>query len=190
VVDVVPFVPLQRSGFEDALAARNRFAAWAADALALPCFLYGAERTLPDVRRRAFRDLAPDTGPGQPHPTAGACAVGARRLMLAYNLWLEDGSLEDARRLAIAVRGEHVRALGLEVGDHVQVSMNLLSPFEVGPREVYDIVAAGARVARAELVGLAPRALVEATPSRRWPELDLDEDRTIEARLEQLRSGA
>jgi glutamate formiminotransferase len=190
VVDVVPFVPLDGSTMDDALAARDRFAMWAADALALPCFLYGRERTLPDVRRQAFRGLAPDRGPGQPHPTAGACAVGARPLMLAYNLWLDDGTAEVARALAIAVRGEHVRALGLQVGDHVQVSMNLLAPFEVGPRDVYDIVGSSARIARAELVGLAPRALVEATPSRRWPELDLDEDRTIEARLEQLRSGA
>src|SRR6202022_168904 len=50
VLDVVPFVPLLGSTMADALAARDQFAAWAAAALALPCFLYGPERTLPDVR--------------------------------------------------------------------------------------------------------------------------------------------
>ena len=183
VVDVVPFVPLEGSTFDDALAARDRFAAWAGEVLDLPCFLYGPERPLPDLRRRAFRELTPDTGPPQPHPTAGGCAVGARGLLLAYNLWLDGGTLEDARRLAIAVRSERVRALGLVVGDHVQLSMNLLSPLDVGPKDVYDTVVVTAAIARAELVGLAPRALLDATPKNRWAQLDLDVSRTIEARL-------
>jgi glutamate formiminotransferase len=186
VVDVVPFVPLDGSTFEDAIAARDRFAAWAGEVLELPCFLYGAERPLPSVRRGAFRDLMPDTGPPRPHPTAGACAVGVRALLLAYNLWLADGTVEQAGELAVALRGEHVRALGLDLGDHVQVSINLLSPFEVGPADVYDAVATTAPIARAELVGLAPEAVLAAIPRERWLQLDLDESRTIEARLARL----
>jgi len=70
----------------------------------------------------------------------------------------------------------------------VQVSMNLLAPLEVGPADVYDAVtAAGAVIARAELVGLVPQAVLEATPRARWGQLDLGDDRAIENRLE--RSG-
>ncbi|MEO6628742.1 MAG: glutamate formiminotransferase, partial [Aquihabitans sp.] len=58
-VDVVPFVPLGSSTMQDAMLARDRFCAWAASELAIPCFAYGPERTLPEVRRRAFTDLAP-----------------------------------------------------------------------------------------------------------------------------------
>jgi hypothetical protein len=69
------------------------------------------------------------------------------------------------------------------VGDGVQVSMNLLAPDEVGPAEAYDKVAASARVQRAELVGLLPRAVLLAVPASRWVQLDLSEERTIEARV-------
>jgi len=184
VVDVVPFVPLGSTAFARAVGARDDFARWMAEQLGVPCFLYGPERSLPEVRRRAFRDLAPDVGPTEPHPTAGATAVGARPVMVAYNLWLESADLATARRLAGEVRGPHVRALGLAVGDQVQVSMNLLAPSDVGPADVYDAVAARAPIARAELVGLVPRALLDRTPRARWDDLDLSEDRSIEARLE------
>ncbi len=182
VLDVVPFVPLAGSEMAAAIAARDRFARWAGDTLRLPCFLYGPERTLPEVRRGAFTTLAPDTGPPAPHPTAGGCAVGARDVLVAYNLWLATPDLTAAAALARSVRGPHVRALGLAVGDEVQVSLNLLSPGDVGPADVYDAVAATTEVARAELVGLVPRAVLDAVPRRRWAQLDLAEDRTIEAR--------
>lgn len=184
VLDVVPFVPLGSTPFTEALAARDRFAAWAGERLALPCFVYGPERTLPDVRRHAFVDLAPDTGPRTPHPTAGAAAVGARPVLVAYNVWLAEPDLDRARALARDLRGPAVRALGLAVGDQVQVSMNLVDPASVGPAVVYDRIAGTTPVARAEVVGLVPRSVLEATPPARWSELDLHVDRTIEARLE------
>jgi glutamate formiminotransferase/glutamate formiminotransferase/formiminotetrahydrofolate cyclodeaminase len=184
VLDVVPFVPLGSSTIDDAIAARNAFASWAGETLSLPCFLYGPERSLPSVRRKAFRELSPDAGPQQPHPTAGACAVGARLPLVAFNIWLRDTALDEAQQLAVEVRSENVRALGLAVADHVQVSMNLVSPVDVGPAAVYDAVAAtGARIARAELVGLVPAAVLEVTAPERWKQLDLDEERTIEASL-------
>ena len=71
-----------------ALAARDAFAAYAATELGVPCFLYGPERSLPEVRRRAFVSDPPDIGPAAPHPTAGAICVGARDVLVAYNLWL------------------------------------------------------------------------------------------------------
>ncbi len=198
VVDVVPFVPLAGSSIDDACAARDRFAVWAADALAVPCFLYGpglgAGRPLPEVRRTAFSPRRPDTGPARPHPTAGATAVGARDVLVAYNLWLADADLDLARRLAADLRSPTVRALGLAVGDRVQVSCNLVAPGSTGPAEVFDVVAtraaaAGSAVAGAELVGLVPRSVLEAIPPRRWAELDLAEDRTIEAALERVGRG-
>jgi len=183
VVDVVPFVPLGSATMTDAVAARDRFAAWAAAQLAVPCFCYGPERTLPDVRAGAFATLAPTVGPDRPHPTAGAMAVGARPVLVAYNLWLRRPDLDAARAIARAVRSPSVRALGLAVGDRVQVSMNLIDPAVTGPADVYDAVGAAADIERAELVGLVPQAVLDATDPTDWADLDLAPDRTIEARL-------
>ena len=188
-VDVVPFVPLGATTPADARAAQVRFAGWMSDALGVPCFLYGAHISLPEVRRRAFRTLWPGTGPVLPHPSAGATCVGTRPVLVAYNVWLREGtSRAVARAIASAVRGPVVRSLALGVGDHVQVSMNLIDPVEVGPAQAYDEVARHARalgtgVVRAEVVGLLPRGVLAAVPRARWKELDLDPARTIEARL-------
>ncbi|MDQ6727519.1 MAG: glutamate formiminotransferase [Actinomycetota bacterium] len=183
-VDVVPFAPLAGATMADALAARNRFAAWAAEILGVPCFLYGPERTLPEIRRGAFAGLLPDRGGPVAHPTAGAMCVGARPVLVAYNVWLAAGvSLATARRVASELRGPAIRALGLDVGGRAQVSMNLVDPGAVGPAEAYDAVAALATVDRAELVGLVPAAVLEAVPAPRWAELDLGPSRTIEATL-------
>ena len=185
VVDVVPFVPLDAGAdLVPALAARGRFASWAGHELALPCFLYGPERTLPEVRRRAFGDLAPDTGPDTPHPTAGAACVGARRLLVAYNLWLAPGvPVSEARRVAAAVRDPAVRALGLDMGGQAQVSLNLVEPSVVGPAEAFDRVAALAPVERAELVGLCPAAALADVPPARRTRLGIAEEAVLEARV-------
>ncbi|HEX2041356.1 MAG TPA: hypothetical protein VHF24_01855 [Acidimicrobiales bacterium] len=183
-VDVVPFVPLLDTALEDAVAARHRFAAWAARELGLPCFLYGPERSLPEVRRLAFAGIEPDAGPPVPHPTAGAVCVGARPVLVAYNVWLgPEADVSQARAVAAALRGPAVRALGLDVGGQPQVSMNLVDPLSFGPDRAYDEVAARAPVARAELVGLLPAAVLDRVPEHRWVELDLDPSSTIESRL-------
>lgn len=182
--DVVPFVPLAGTTMAEALVARDRFARRIAQELGVPCFLYGPERTLPDIRRSAFRTLSPDVGPADPHPTAGACCVGAREILVAYNLWIS-GGVEDARRIASAIRSPFLRTLGLDVGGRAQVSCNLVRPEELGPGEAFDLVAAHVEIVRAELVGLLPRAVLRAIPQHRWESLDLDESKTIEARLEE-----
>jgi len=202
-VDVVPFAPLDEvlsphPGPGDpraATGARDAFCAWAGAELALPCFCYGpcrdgGERTLPEVRRRAFVSLPPDAGPATPHPTAGACAVGARAVLVAYNVWLEGRQHALAADVARAIRGPAVRALAFELAGASQVSCNLVAPLTVGPAQVFDqvsslVTAGGGRVARAELVGLAPGAVVHAVPPGRWAELDLSESATLEARLEE-----
>jgi glutamate formiminotransferase len=179
-VDVVPFAPLAASTLADAVAARDRFARWAGDELGVPCFRYGPERSLPDVRRHAFTAFSPDTGPAVPHPTAGAICAGARPVLVAYNVWLADGvDVAMARRVAKEIRGPALRALGLDVGGRAQVSMNLVDPLVVGPAAAYDLVAARAAVAGAELVGLVPAAVLAAVPVDRWPELDLSDDRVL-----------
>jgi glutamate formiminotransferase/glutamate formiminotransferase/formiminotetrahydrofolate cyclodeaminase len=184
-VDVAPFVPLAETTPGDACAAQRRFAGWMSEAFDVPCFLYGSGRSLPDVRRRAFRTLWPGTGPVLPHPSAGATCVGARPVLVAYNLWLRAGAaFETARTAAAAVRGPAVRALAFEAGGRVQVSMNLVDPLSVGPAHAYDAVARHAEVDGAQLVGLIPAAVLTAVPRHRWPDLDLDPSRTIEARLE------
>ncbi len=213
VLDVVPFVSLDglqtprrqpqgQPNLGPAIAQRDAFASWAGRALHLPCFLYGPlpggqVRSLPEVRRGAFSALRPDAGPGAPHPTAGAVAVGARPVLVAFNIWLDGADLAVARELASSLRGPYVRALGFALASGIQVSCNLLDAVAVGPAEVYDRVATlleatgserlrGAVIRRAELVGLIPAAAIERIPPTRWAELDLSPDRTIEARLDAL----
>jgi len=177
--DVVPFVPLSGSTMGDAMAARNRVAARITRELGVPCALYGPERSLPDVRRAAAAGERP-----VPHPSAGVCCVGARPVLVAYNLWLAPpATVADAKRIADEVRSPAIRTLGLAVGGGVQVSCNLIDPLSAGPDAAFDAVAARAAVARAELVGLVPAAVLDATPASRWERLDLSPWKTIEARL-------
>jgi glutamate formiminotransferase len=200
-VDVVPFVPLRAdegttTAWESVVRARNAFAQWAGDRLGVPCFLYGPERSLPDVRREAFTTLAPNAGPGAPHPTAGATAVGARDVLIAYNVWIAAGPgtpspeavVGVARDLAARMRRPGLRTLGLAVGDGAQVSCNVVEPDRVSLTEVYDAVARGAEahgceVQRGELVGLVPDAALTAVPEGRWAELGLRAEDAIGFRL-------
>ncbi|HWH35747.1 MAG TPA: hypothetical protein VNT56_10575 [Acidimicrobiales bacterium] len=183
-VDVVPFVPLGTTPMDHARRARDRFATWLDEELGVPAFVYGPEGpSLPEIRREAFSGMSPRSGPATPHPRAGATAVGARAFLVAYNLWLGEADLALARTVARDLRSPTVRALGLAVGDAVQVSCNLVDPLVTGPDAVYDAVAARAPVARAELVGLAPRAVLDRIDGRHWARLDLAPERTIEARL-------
>jgi glutamate formiminotransferase len=196
IVDVVPFVPYRPGRLPDddpgvALALRDDFARWLSTTFEVPTFLYGPlpggqSRTLPQIRRHAFGDMPPDFGPGRPHPSAGATSVGARAVLVAYNVVVS--SFEVARRVVPLVRGPAVRALALAVGAEAQVSCNLIDPATVGPAQVFDTVRhhveeAGGTVTGAELVGLVPAAILRAIPSSRWVELGLSAEATIEARL-------
>src|ERR1700734_1636014 len=102
VLDVVPFVPYEPGcpapgDLAAAVTQRDRFARWLGEDMGVPSFLYGPlpggrTRTLPEVRRLAFGPapggLTPDRGPAQPDLRSGATAVGARRVLVAYNVWV------------------------------------------------------------------------------------------------------
>jgi glutamate formiminotransferase / 5-formyltetrahydrofolate cyclo-ligase len=190
VVDVVPFVALDASDADQAVTLRDATAKWIGNERGVPVFLYGpyggAIRTLPDVRRGAFTQFSPDFGPAQPSASLGASALGARPVLLAWNLWLRGVPMLEARSVATALRSSHVRALAFSLGEHVQISCNLIAPEEVGPSAVYDQVAdmlRGGEIVRAELVGLLPRVVLERQERARWAQLGLSDDQTIESRL-------
>jgi glutamate formiminotransferase len=191
VLDVVPYVALDEARTDQAVALRDETAAWLATTFEIPVFLYGplgdgTTRSLPDVRRGAFRTLKPDWGPASPDVKSGASALGARGLLVAWNLWVRGISLDDGKAIAKAVRRVEVRALALPVREFTQISCNLIAPLQVGPSTIYDqvrgLLASGV-IDHAELVGLIPEALLRAEDSARWEQLDLSYEKTIEARL-------
>lgn len=198
-VDVVPFVDLEPEGPDRARVAARRFAAWIAEELGVPAFLYGRAdrqgRTLPEVRRDAFVRRSPDAGPSEPHPHLGAVAVGARDVLVAVNCDLADADVALARRVAGAVRERGgglpgVRALGLPLDSRgrAQVSMNLVdlaaTGIEAACTEVRRLVeAGGGQVARVELVGLLPRAELSRCSAGFLAWSRIPADATIEGRL-------
>lgn len=200
VLDVVPFVALDPARGAEAVEAAGRFARRVAAELGVPTFLYGdadpAGRSLPEVRRDAFSARFPDFGPGAPHATAGAAAVGARPLLVAVNCDLDVDDLGLARAIAAEVRERDgglpgVRALGLRLdrADLVQVSMNLTNLSATGIEDACTVVrdtarAAAADVARVELVGLMPASELERCGAAFLEWARLDRSSTIEGRLE------
>lgn len=182
VVDVVPFVPLDGYPMAEAIKTSRDFAFEVATKFEVPIFLYGDHRTLPEIRKSAFTSIAPDFGPMTSHPRYGAIAVGARGVLVAYNLYLRDNDLELAKSVAAAVRSGYFRTLGLRVGNRVQVSANLVDPLNHGIFEFFSQVEALAAVDHGELVGLAPLNVIHNTPQQYWEKLDLSPQKSIEIR--------
>lgn len=186
VIDVAPVVHLEESQIGAACAEALVLADLLGDGIGLPVFLYGAlggGRTRAELRRGgpvelarrlAEGELEPDFGPREPHPTAGAVLVAARAPLIAFNVELEaEATLEQAQEVVAAIREggpeglTGVRALGvwLERRRCAQISMNLEDPVATTPAAAIGAIARRARIAEAELVGLAPRAAVEGLPS-------------------------
>jgi glutamate formiminotransferase len=174
VVDVVPFVALDPDGREAAVGAARAFARQVAEQLRVPAFLYDqadpSGRTLPELRRTAFRGRRPDFGPPAPHPRSGVVAVGARPVLVALNIELDSPDPALASEIARAVRERDgglpgVRALGFMLGSRrrAQVSMNLVDLEATGVESAASEVrrqalGRGTDIAAVELVGLLPRA--------------------------------
>ena len=209
-LDVVPFVPLRDAPMQAAAEAAWRVGEAVAARHAIPVYFYGAaarrpeRRELPDVRRGGYEDLAarlatpagaPDAGPARFDPRAGAAVVGARDVLVAYNVWLATADVELARAVARAVRARDgglpaVRALGVPLPTRglVQVSMNLLdvriTPLPVAFDRVADEARRrGANVRRGELVGLAPRAAFAGRSPESVGLADFTSERELEAQV-------
>jgi len=202
----VPFVALPGTSEAEAIDAARSFGAWIVEELAVPVFFYGAageqRRTLPEVRRGAFRDLRPDLGPSRPDTRLGATVVGVRPVLVAINCELEVDDVELARRIAGSIRERDgglpgVRALGLRLAsrDRAQVSMNLVDLGRCGVQTACEEVrerarASGATIERVELVGLLPRSELARCSDEFLSWSGLRPDQTIEARLGADASGA
>jgi len=207
ILDVLPFVPLEKATMEDAVRLARR-AGELLGALGFPVYLYGAaataahRRDLPDVRRGGYDGLAsrigdpswrPDHGPAGLDPRLGAVAVGARPFLVAFNAYLDTGDLEVARDVAREVRERDgglpaVRALGLEVGGRAQVSMNLTDLGRTSIPTALEAVRAaaaerGAAVESTELVGLAPLAAILQTTRHYLGLRELEAGHVLEMRL-------
>jgi len=182
-IDVAPVVHLDRQTRGAAIAAALTAAALIGDELEIPVFLYGVladGRERADVRaggleglkvRMLSGEMAPDYGPPEPHPTAGALLVAARPPLVAFNLDLETDDVELARAIAADLRETGggpagVRAIGLYLParGRAQVSFNVHDSEAVPLAELVARVRERAPVAEAELVGLAPRAAFEGFP--------------------------
>lgn len=180
VVDVVPFVPIENTSMLEAIAIRHEYARHISQSYGVPIFTYGENRTLPMIRRNAFTALNPDYGPQQPHERFGAISVGARPVLVAYNLYLRSSNMAEAKEIAKDVRSDYFRTLALQVGDQIQISANLIDPLSNGILEFYSQVNRRSEVKHGELVGLAPLSVIENVPKVLWNMLDLSTKKSIE----------
>jgi glutamate formiminotransferase/glutamate formiminotransferase/formiminotetrahydrofolate cyclodeaminase len=203
--DVVPLVPIRPEDMERARAAALALGERIGEELGLPVFLYGE---VGEGRRPAFfrrggpealqarvdaGELAPEFGPSQLDPAAGAVLVGARAPLVAFNVDLATDDLEVARAIAATVRETGggfpgVQALGLALAGRTQVSMNLLDTSRTALHEVVARVSEEARVRGVqvicgELVGLLPAAVAVAAAAGPLALPDLDPSRILELRL-------
>jgi glutamate formiminotransferase len=206
-LDVLPFVPLEGATLEDA-ARLARSTGERIGALGLPVYLYEAAATAPhrrnlaDVRHGGYEGLAartgdplwqPDYGPSDLDPRKGAVAVGARPFLVAFNAYLDTGDVGVAKAVARHVRERDgglpgVKALGLEVGGRVQVSMNLTdletTPIPVALEAVRSAAAEhGASVESTELVGLAPLEAILQVARHYLALRDLERQHILESGL-------
>ena len=185
--DVIPFVPISGVKLENcALLARQAgLEIWRR--FNVPVYFYEAAAARPDranleeVRRGQFEGLRdavrkdaarrPDLGGPGLHPTAGACAVGARKFLVAYNIYFDSTDVAMARAIAREIRAasgglKGVKAMGVLAHGRAQLSMNI-TDFEAMPiSQVHKSVTRlalrhKAQIAEGEVIGLIPEAACE-----------------------------
>ena len=187
--DVIPFVPLVGVSVEECVALARHVGKELWGRYRIPVYFYEAAATRPErvnlenVRKGEFERLreevlrnpnrSPDIGEQPLHPTAGATAVGVRKLLIAYNIYLNTSDVSVAREIARVIRSSsgglpHVKAIGVEMKTRgvAQVSINL-TDFERTPLHVvFEMVKGEAdrrncAVVGSEIIGLVPRKAIE-----------------------------
>jgi glutamate formiminotransferase / formiminotetrahydrofolate cyclodeaminase len=187
--DVIPFVPLEGVTLDDCVALAQTAAARIWKELHVPVYLYEAaaqrleRKNLENIRRGQFEGVReeiatnperlPDFGEARLHDTAGACVVGARKFLIAYNVNLDTADVSIAKQIAKKVRASSgglpcVKGMGVELKARnlAQVSMNL-TDFETTPVAVAfeavkkEAAALGVGIAGSEIIGLIPKRALE-----------------------------
>jgi glutamate formiminotransferase/formiminotetrahydrofolate cyclodeaminase len=185
--DVVPFIPIEGATLDDCVEMARQVGAEVWRRYQIPVYFYEAAATRPDrqnlenIRRGQFEGIRdeiatnparlPDVGEARVHPTAGAVVVGARKFLIAYNIYLNSSDVNIARKVAKAVRFSSgglrfVKGMGVEVRGLAQVSMNL-TDFEQTPiARVFETVKReaaryGVMPLSSEIVGLIPKKAIE-----------------------------
>ena len=208
--DVVPFVPLQDVSMAECARLARELGEKVGRSLRLPVYLYGqaarqeSHRSLAALRRGGYEGLRegvatgaapqPDYGPRSLGP-AGACAIGAREILIAFNVYLATDDVAVAGRIARAVRASSgglpgLQALGLLVKGRAQVSMNLTDYRRTSIHRAIEAVqrqaeAFGVALHSTELIGLLPReALLDADGAKARID-NFSPERVLERRLAQ-----
>ena len=213
--DVVPFIPIDGVTLEDCVAMAKHVGAEIAKRFAVPVYLYEAAATSPErqnlenIRRGQFEGIRaeiatnparkPDFGEAKVHPTAGATVVGARKALIAYNVFLNTADVDVAKKIAKAVRASSggfrfVKGAGFLVRGMAQVSMNL-TDFEQTPiARVFEAVKReaaryGVVPVSSEIVGLIPKAALEQAAEWFLQVENFDSSLILENRLAAVMGG-
>jgi glutamate formiminotransferase len=185
--DVIPFVPVSGISLDRCaiLARQAGTEIWRRHAI--PVYFYEAAAARPDranledVRRGQFEQLReasrnqpnrrPDVGGPELHPTAGACAVGARKFLVAYNIYFDSTDVSLVRAIAKELRAsagglKGVKALGVLAHGRAQLTMNITDLVATPVSTVFQQVCrlAGrhhAEPLEAEIIGLLPQMAFE-----------------------------
>lgn len=213
-LDVLPLVPLHGIDMDAVVGLARRIAHGIAR-LGIPVHFYARAsrplvRTLTAIRRsgpgRPDADLSGLDGDGRPvhtraHPTAGAACIGARDVLLAWNVDVEGLSLESAREIAARIReagggfpGLRALALRLPRQQRMQISMNLEDPIGTHPTEVFRAIERrvrrmGGRVQRTEVIGMCPDQLSDPAVAREMRIRDWSGNRVLGHRLRAFVGG-
>jgi glutamate formiminotransferase len=213
--DVVPFIPIEGVSIEDCVAMARHVGEQIWKRFQIPVYLYEAAATSPErqnlenIRRGQFEgiraDIAtnparkPDFGEARVHPTAGATVVGARKFLVAYNVFLNTADVDIAKKIAKAVRFStggfrFVKGAGFLVRGQAQVSMNL-TDFEQTPvHRVFEFVKReaaryGVQAVSSEIVGLIPKKALESAAEWFLQVEHFDSSLILENRLDAVMSG-
>lgn len=207
--DVIPFMPVRGLSMTWCVELARDFGRELAEGLDVPVYLYDEAALVPErrslaaVRAGEFEGLRgavargerlPDFGPHELGP-AGAVAVGARKPLIAFNVYLSGEDERGAERIARSIRESSgglpaVRAIGFSVPGRrcVTVSMNLVDHEVTGIRAAFEAVDRSAReqgmdVLDSEVVGLVPAAALSEGDAEAVKLRGFDPDRQVLERL-------